>query len=65
VDSNRDWQAVLPDDSIFDAPDESVAFTLSGLGAGPHQITLRATDAKGNQAFENVLVNVQGPAAAK
>jgi outer membrane protein assembly factor BamB len=65
VDSNKDWQAVLPEDGIFDGPDESVAFSLPGLAPGPHQVTLRATDAKGNQAFENVIVNVRGPAAAK
>jgi hypothetical protein len=63
VDANRDWQAVLPSDNIFDSPEETASFAVRGLGAGPHQIALRATDAKGNQAFETVLVTVEGPAA--
>jgi hypothetical protein len=65
VDSQRDWQAVLPTDSIFDGPEEAVSFTVTGLSAGPHQIAVRATDAKGNQAFETLFVNVAGAAARK
>jgi hypothetical protein len=65
IDSNRDWQMVLPVDNIFDSPEETVAFSTPGLSAGQHQITLRATDAKGNQAFQTVFVNIKGPVAAK
>jgi hypothetical protein len=64
VDSNRDWQMVLPVDNIFDSPEETVSFSLPGLRAGQHQVTLRATDAKGNQAFQTVFVTVKGPVAA-
>ena len=63
VNSGREWQTVLPSDNIFDAPEEKVSFTIPGLPAGTHQLTLRATDAKGNQAFENVFVTVEAPAA--
>jgi len=63
IDSSREWQAVLPSDNIFDGPEEKVSFTVSGLTAGTHQLTLRATDAKGNQAFENVFVQTEAPAA--
>ncbi len=59
VDSAKDWQAVLPSDNIFDGPDEEVSFTISGLSPGEHQVTLRATDSKGNQAFENVFVQLE------
>jgi hypothetical protein len=65
VDSSRDWQAVLPSDKIFDGPQEDVAFSVGGLSPGTHQLTLRATDAKGNQAFENVVVTVEPPAAKR
>ena len=62
VDSSDNWQAVLPSDNIFDDPDETVEMTVKGLGVGPHQITVRATDSHGNTAYENVLVTVEKPA---
>jgi hypothetical protein len=64
VNAAKGWQAVLPSDNIFDSPEEAVSFTVPGLAAGQHQVTVRATDAKGNQAFESVLVTVPAPAAA-
>lgn len=65
VDSDRDWQMVLPVDKIFDSPEETMSFSTPGLKPGQHQITLRATDAKGNQAFHTVFVNVKGPVAQR
>jgi hypothetical protein len=65
IDSSREWQAVLPTDNIFDGPQETVKITVPGLSPGAHQITLRATDAKGNQAFENLVVTVEAPAAQR
>jgi hypothetical protein len=62
IDSSSDWQAVLPSDNIFDAPEEKVDFTISKLTPGAHQITLRAGDAKGNHAYETVLVNIEAQA---
>ena len=56
---------VLPVDNIFDSPEETVSFTTPGLKPGQHQITLRATDAKGNQAFQTLFVNIKGPVAEK
>lgn len=63
VDSDRDWQMVLPVDKIFDSPEETMSFSTPGLKPGQHQITLRATDAKGNQAFHTVFVTVKVPVA--
>ena len=63
INSSREWQAVLPTDNIFDGPQEKVTFALPALTPGTHQLTVRATDAKGNQAFENVFVTVEPPAA--
>jgi hypothetical protein len=65
VDSSTDWQLVLPSNKIFDSPEETVNFTVRGLSAGAHQITLRATDGKGNQVFETVLVTVDPPTAQR
>ncbi|MBC8106917.1 MAG: hypothetical protein H7Z14_10035 [Anaerolineae bacterium] len=58
VDSATDWQAVLPADKIADSPEEIYDFVVGGLSAGDHQLTLRATDAHGNQAFETVNVSI-------
>jgi hypothetical protein len=62
VDSGGDWQAVLPSDNIFDGPEEQVDFTVGKLAPGAHQITLRGGDAKGNYAYETVLVNIEAQA---
>nr|MBA3273859.1 hypothetical protein [Chthoniobacterales bacterium] len=62
VDSSKDWQAVLPSDSICDGPEESVSFTLSGLKPGVHQVALRCTDASGNQALRAVTLTVEASA---
>jgi hypothetical protein len=61
VDSGDTWQSTLPSDGIFDQPEETVNFTASNLSRGQHQITIRATDSRGNQSLANVTVNVGGP----
>ena len=58
VDSATDWQAVLPSDTIADSPEEAYDFVVSKLSDGPHQITLRAADAHGNQSYQTVNVTV-------
>jgi WD40 repeat protein len=58
VDSADDWQAVLPSDNIADGPEESVSFTATGLPAGPHQVAVRAIDARGNRSTATTLVTV-------
>jgi hypothetical protein len=58
VDSSTDWQAVLPADKIADSPEETYEFVVGGLSAGDHQITVRATDSHGNQAYETVSVSI-------
>jgi len=63
VDSNDQWQAVLPVDGIFDSPDEMVRFSVKGLTAGEHQVTIRATDIHGNQALQSLIIKT-APATA-
>ena len=65
VDSGRDWQMALPVDKIFDSPEETMSFSIAGLKPGQHQVTLRSTDAKGNQSFQTVFVTVKSPVAVK
>lgn len=65
VDSRTDWQLVLPVNQIYDSPEETVAFEIKSLTPGQHQVTLRSTDSQGNQAFENLVVRVEGPAASR
>lgn len=50
-------QAVLPDDLIFDSTRETFSVTLTGLSPGPHVVTLRAADTRGNPVYHAVLVD--------
>lgn len=58
VDSAEHWQTVLPADNIADSPEEAYQLGIHGLSSGAHQITLRATDVKGNRSFETVNVMI-------
>ena len=62
VDSSDDWQTVLPVDKIADGPEESVDFSISGLKPGPHQVSVRAIDARGNAAIASLPTTIDGPA---
>jgi hypothetical protein len=58
VNSKDDWQAIAASDKIFDSPDEGVVCTIENLAPGPHQITLRASDDHGNQAYETIQLMI-------
>jgi hypothetical protein len=58
VDSSQDWQAATPSDTMFDSPESAATLTAAHLSPGPHQLAIRVTDNRGNQAFQNVLVTV-------
>jgi hypothetical protein len=47
VDSG-DWQAVLPDDRLFDSTTEKATIAVDGLKEGEHTIAVRASDACNN-----------------
>ncbi|HTW95778.1 MAG TPA: hypothetical protein VMD30_13330, partial [Tepidisphaeraceae bacterium] len=63
VDSNDEWQTVLPVSGIFDSLDEQVKFSLKGLTAGEHQVTIRAMDTRGNQALHTVVIKIESATA--
>jgi hypothetical protein len=46
---------------MFDSP-SAATLTAAGLTPGVHTIAVRVTDERGNQAFQNVIVNVTGTA---
>jgi hypothetical protein len=60
VDSNDEWQPLAADDGIFDAPEESVTFTIEDLEPGEHRIALRVCDEQGNMRYVTRLVTVGG-----
>jgi len=62
VDSKDDWQALSASDSVFDSPEEAISLGLENLSAGQHQITLRASDSYGNQAYQTVTVTIRDSA---
>jgi hypothetical protein len=59
VDSSQDWQAATPSDTMFDSPESAATLTAAKLAPGPHEIALRVTDNRGNQAFQSVFVTVE------
>ncbi|MEO6435355.1 MAG: hypothetical protein ABIP55_06285 [Tepidisphaeraceae bacterium] len=65
VDSSEDWQTVLPSDKIADGPEEALDFSIPGLKPGPHQVTVRAIDARGNSTMQTIPVTVDAPADGK
>ena len=56
-------QAVLPVDGIFDSLNEQVKFPLKGLSAGEHQVAIRATDVRGNQAMQSIVITIHSATA--
>jgi hypothetical protein len=60
VDGEADWQAVLPDDLIYDSTSETVSFTISDLSPGPHVVAVRAEDSQANSRFASQAVVVPG-----
>jgi hypothetical protein len=64
VDGAQDWQAASPADKMFDGPSAPATFTVTDLSPGEHQITVRATDTRGNEGYVSVVVNVGSPATA-
>jgi hypothetical protein len=59
VDSSQDWQAATPSDTMFDSPESAATLTAAHLSPGEHEIAIRVTDNRGNQAFQSVLVTVE------
>ena len=50
IDSDEEWQAIFPNDSIFDSKREDLRLQTRILPPGEHTITIQATDSSGNTA---------------
>jgi hypothetical protein len=64
IDGNQDWQAASPADKMFDGPSAPATFTVTGLSPGEHQLTIRATDTRGNEGYVSVVVRIASPTGA-
>ena len=59
LDNNDQFVPVLPTDLIFDSTSEAWSATISDLSPGPHVLTLRATDARGNSVYRSVIFEIK------
>jgi hypothetical protein len=58
VNSAEVWQTVLPVDTISDSPEEAYDFVIPVKSSGAAQITLRATDERGNVSYETLRLTI-------
>ncbi len=56
VDSGEHYETILPRDLIFDSTTERFSVTISDLSPGPHVVTLRVRDRRGNTTHVPVLL---------
>jgi len=59
LDSDDEYHPILPADLMFDSTRESWEATISYLSPGPHVLTLRAADNRGNTVYQSVLFDVK------
>ncbi|MEM1211140.1 MAG: hypothetical protein AAGI68_02475 [Planctomycetota bacterium] len=58
LDGEEEFRVLVPDDLIVDSTKEAWSVTLRGLARGPHVLTLRVVDARGNALYRNVFFEV-------
>jgi hypothetical protein len=51
----KDWISIYPTSGIFDSKTAEFEFTLQGLAAGEHTVSVKATDAAGNRGLAKVV----------
>lgn len=59
VDNTGKWNAVLPDDLIYDSTRETITVNIADLSAGAHVVTLRAADAQGNTRYVAETIEIK------
>jgi hypothetical protein len=59
LDSDDEYHPILPGDLIFDSTQESWEVKIPDLSPGPHVLTLRAADARGNTVYRSVLFEIK------
>jgi hypothetical protein len=61
LDENPGWYVIWVDDVVaFDGNDSSYQLTFNDRSDGAHVIRVRATDRGGNQALDNITIQVDG-----
>lgn len=59
LDSTQKWSAVMPEDLIYDSTTETFVVRMFDLSAGPHVVTIRVVDARGNAQYKAVTFDVK------
>lgn len=59
VDGEAEYHPILPRDLIFDSTREAWRVRISDLAEGPHVVTLRISDTRGNTSYHTVLIDVK------
>lgn len=59
LDNQDEFHPILPADLIFDSTSESWEVTINDLSPGPHVLTLRAADTRGNTVYRSVLFEIK------
>lgn len=52
------WNAIFPDDRVFDMQSETFSFSAAGLAEGPHTLIVRARDFVGNTSSYSTTFSV-------
>lgn len=58
VDDADEYKPVLPGDLIFDSTREQWVVTISDLSPGPHVVTLRVSDVRGNTGYKAMMIDI-------
>jgi len=59
VDSQDQWEPVMPSDQILDSTSEDGIATIADLSPGAHVVTVRVTDEQGNTSYKAQVVHVK------
>ncbi len=59
LDEDTQYTPVLPEDLIFDSTSEKFVATIPDSSPGPHVVTLRVKDARGNTSHHPVLFDIE------
>jgi len=58
IDSNENWDNVLPEDGVFDTQTESFKVKTDELKPGEHIIAVKITDAEDNTMYKTFEINI-------
>ena len=58
VDGHKEWQAAIPDDSVYDTTDENFTLEIENLDVGEHVVTLRVRDDLDNVTYKSFDLDV-------